>query len=89
MELKIGAFRTCNAKQLDDMLATEGEIIIIVGKHPRFVVSKYDSVKPELKEEVIEHIFLKPEPEGEQIADTILDKADFLADTERKYRVKL
>ena len=27
--------------------------------------------------------------EGEQIADTILDKADFLADTERKYRVKL
>ena len=28
-------------------------------------------------------------PEGEQITDTILDKADFLADTERKYRVKL
>ena len=27
--------------------------------------------------------------EGEQITDTILDKADFLADTERKYRVKL
>ena len=26
---------------------------------------------------------------GEQITDTILDKADFLADTERKYRVKL
>ena len=81
MELKIGLFRAYSAKQLDELLATGDKIIIIVGKYPRFVVSKYDSVKPKVE--------VKQEPEGELIEDTTLDKDSFLNHTEKKYRVRL
>jgi len=81
MELKIGLFRAYSAKQLDELLATGDKIIIIVGKYPRFVVSKYDSVKPKVE--------VKQKPEGELIEDTILDKDSFLNHTEKKYRVRL
>ena len=78
MELKIGAFRTCSAKQLDALLTTEEQIIISVRKHPRFVVSKYDFVKPEVE------IKQKLESEGELIESPILDKKSFLDDTTEK-----
>ena len=81
MELKIGLFRAYSAKQLDELLATGDKVIIIVGKYPRFVVSKYDSVKPKVE--------VKQEPEGELIEDTTLDKDSFLNHTEKKYRVRL
>ena len=76
MELKIGLFRAHSAKQLDDILTTEKEIIIVVGKYPRFRVSKYDSVKPELE------VRQEPEPEGELIEDTILDQKAFKGENE-------
>ena len=69
MEIAVSQFRILSDNDLDTLLAKEGSIIITNHRRPRFVVSRYDSVKPQLE--------VKRElPEGGHLPDTSLEKRE-------------